>query len=41
MYCVYVNTVKTKIKIYNTLNAMYVNTVDTGVCDFYTTLFTE
>ena len=28
----FVNTVNTKIKAYNALNAMFVNTVDTGVC---------
>ena len=34
VYAVYVNTVNTKIKARNALNAMYVNIVNTGVCDF-------
>ena len=34
MHCVYVNTVKTKINEHKTLNAMYVDTFDTGVCVF-------
>ena len=37
----FVNTVDMKIKAYNGLNAMFVNTIDTGVCGFYTTLYTE
>ena len=46
MHCVlcmlcYVNTVNMKIKAHDTLNAMFVNTVHTGVCGFYTTLNTE
>ena len=38
---VHVNTVDTKIKAHNALNAMFVDTVNTGVCGFYTTLYTE
>ena len=37
----FVNTIDMKIKVCNALNAMFVNTVDTGVCGFYTTLYTE
>ena len=37
----FVNTVDMKIKACNTLNAMFVDTVDTGVCSFYTTPYTE
>ena len=37
----FVDTVDMKIKACNALNAMFVNTVDTGVCGFYTTLYTE
>ena len=37
----FVNTVNTKIKVHNALNAMFVETVNTGVCDSYTTLYTE
>ena len=37
----FVDTVNMKIKAFNALNAMFVNTVDTGVCGFYTTLYTE
>ena len=37
----FVNTVNTKIKACNALNAMLVNTVDTGVCGSYTTPYTE
>ena len=37
MHCVYVDTVGTKIKAYIALNAMYVNTIDTGICGFYKT----
>ena len=33
----FVDTVNTKIKASNTFNAMFVNTVDTGVCDAYIT----
>ena len=36
--CLFVNTVDMKIKAHNALNAMF---VDTGVCGFYTTLYTE
>ena len=38
MLCFYVDT---KIKACNALNAMFVDTVDTSVCGFYTTLYTE
>ena len=37
----FVNTVDMKVKACNALNAIFVNTVDTGVCGFYTTLYTE
>ena len=37
----FVNTVDTKIKAHNSLNAMFVKTVDTGVCGSYTTLYVE
>ena len=37
----FVNTVNMKIKAYNALNALFVDTVDTGVCGFYTTLYAE
>ena len=37
----FVNTVDTKIKAYNVLTAMFVETVDTGVCGSYTTPYTE
>ena len=37
----FVDTVDMKIKACNALNAMFVDTVDTGVCGFYTTLYTE
>ena len=33
----FINTVNTKIKASNAFNAMFVDTVDTGVCDSYTT----
>ena len=35
------DTVNMKIIAHNALNAMFVETVDTGVCGFYTTLYTE
>ena len=35
---VYVDTINTKTKAHNALNAMF---GDTAVCDFYTTLYTE
>ena len=41
MLCLFVDTVHTKIKACNALNDMFVNTVDDGVCGFYTTLYTE
>ena len=34
MHFVYVDTVNTKIKAHNALNAMYANTVDTALCGF-------
>ena len=37
----FVNTVDMKIKACNALNAMFVDTVNTGFCGFYTTLYTE
>ena len=40
-YVLFVNTVNTKIKAFNALNAMFVDTVDTGIWGFYTTLYTE
>ena len=41
MLCLFVDTVNTKIEAPNVLNAMFVDTVDTGVCGLYTTLYTE
>ena len=38
VYAVYVDTVNMKIKVYNALNAIFVNTVDIGV--FGSTLYT-
>ena len=37
----FVDTVYTKIKACNAFNAMFVNTVDTGVCGSYTIPYTE
>ena len=37
----FIDTVDMNIKACNALNAILVNTVDTGVCGFYTTLYTE
>ena len=37
----FVNTVDTKIKASNAFNAMFVDTVDTGVCGSYTTPYAE
>ena len=37
----FVNTVNRKIKAHNALNAMFVDTVDTGVCGSYTRPYTE
>ena len=37
----FVDTVNMNIKSCNAFNALFVNTVDTGVCGFYTTLYTE
>ena len=49
VYCVlcivyamlFVNTVNMKIKACNALNAIFFDTIDTGVCGFYTTLYAE
>ena len=37
----FVNTVDMKIKAINAFNAMFVYTVDTGVCGSYTTPYAE
>ena len=37
----FVDTVDMNIKACNALNPLFVETVDTGVCGFYTTVFTE
>ena len=37
----FVNSVDMKIKASNAFNAMFVNTVNTGVCGSYTTPYTE
>ena len=37
----FVDTVNMNIKAHNALNAMFVDTVDTGVCGSYTTPYTE
>ena len=37
----FVNTVNMKIKACNALNAMFVETVNTGVCGSYTILYTD
>ena len=34
-------TLDMNIKASNALNTLFVNTVDTGACGFYTTLYTE
>ena len=36
----FVSNVNTKIKAHNAFNAMFIDTVNTGVCGFYTTLYT-
>ena len=36
----FVDSVDMKIKACNALNAMFVDTVETGVCGLYTTLYT-
>ena len=41
MLCFFVDTVNMKIKACNALNAMFIDTVNTGVCGFYTSLYTE
>ena len=37
----FIDTANMNIKACNALNALFVNTVDTGVYCFYTTLYTE
>ena len=37
----FVGTVDMNIKACNALNALFVDTVNTGVCGLYTTLYTE
>ena len=37
----FVDTVDTKIKAINAFNAMFVDTVNTGVCGSYTTPYAE
>ena len=37
----FVDTVNMNIKACNAWNAIFVDTVDTGVCGFYITLYTE
>ena len=37
----FVDTVDMNIKACNALNALFVDTVNTSVCGFYTTLYTE
>ena len=37
----FVDNVDMKLKAYNAVNAMFVDTVNTGVCGSYTTLYTE
>ena len=37
----FVDTVDMNNKACNALNALFVDTLDTGVCGFYTTLYTE
>ena len=37
----FVDTVNINIKTCNALNALFVDTVDTGACGFYTTMYTE
>ena len=41
MLCLFVDTVDMNIKAHNALNVMFVNTVNTGVCGFHTTLYTD
>ena len=40
-YLVCVDSVDMKIKTHNAFNAMFVDTVNTGVCGLYTTPYTE
>ena len=37
----FVDSADMNIKACNALNALFVHTVNTGVCGFYTTLYTE
>ena len=37
----FVNTVDMNFKARNELNAMFVDTIDTGICGSYTTPYTE
>ena len=37
----FIDTVDMKIKASNTFNAMFVNTVDTGICGSYTAPYAE
>ena len=37
----FIDTVYTKIKSHNALNAMFVKTIDTSICGSYTTPYTE
>ena len=37
----FIDTLNMKIKARNALNAMFVETVNTGVCGSYTTAYTE
>ena len=37
----FVDAVDTKIKACNALTAIFVNTINTGLCGSYTTLYTE
>ena len=41
MLCLFLDTVNMKIKAHNALNAMFVDSVDTGICGFYTPMCTE
>ena len=41
VYAMFIDTNDMKIKALNAVNAMFVDTVNTGFCGFYTTLYTE
>ena len=41
MLCLFIDTAGMKIKACNALNAMFVDTANTGVYGFYTILYTE